>query len=93
MYVVAVAGEWAFKKPALGGGDIKMMAMVGAFLGPLHGVLTVFVGSVIGAVVFGPIGLKTGKLVPFGIFLALAAAVVYVWGEALVSWYATLVGL
>jgi leader peptidase (prepilin peptidase)/N-methyltransferase len=89
MYLVAVVGEWAFKKPALGGGDIKMMAMVGSFLGPLHGLLTVFVGSVIGAVIFGPIGLKTGKLVPFGIFLALGAALVYLWGDALTDWYVT----
>jgi leader peptidase (prepilin peptidase)/N-methyltransferase len=89
MYGVAVVGEWAFKKPALGGGDIKMMAMVGAFLGPLHALLTIFVGSLVGAVIFGPIGLKTGKLVPFGVFLALGAAIVLVWGDAMVGWYAT----
>jgi len=109
MYMVAVAGEWAFKKPALGGGDIKMMAMVGSFMSPhqppsilygflsdlgfgflygaILGLLTVFVGSVVGAVIFGPIGLKTGKLVPFGVFLALGAAVVYIWGDALINWY------
>lgn len=109
MYMVAVAGEWAFKKPALGGGDIKMMAMVGSFMSPsqppsilygflsdvgvgflygaILGLLTVFVGSVVGAVIFGPIGLKTGKLVPFGVFLAVGAAVVYLWGDALVNWY------
>ncbi len=89
MYAVAIVGEWAFKKQALGGGDIKMMAMVGAFLGPLYALLTIFVGSAIGAVIFGPIGLKTGKLVPFGVFLALGAAVVFLWGDAMVSWYAT----
>jgi len=89
MYVVAVVGEWAFKKPALGGGDIKMMAMVGAFLGPLYSLLTIFVGSAVGAVIFGPIGLKTGKLVPFGVFLAVGAAVVYLWGADMVDWYAT----
>ncbi|UCF18838.1 MAG: prepilin peptidase [Gemmatimonadota bacterium] len=89
MYGVAVVGEWAFKKPALGGGDIKMMAMVGAFLGPWHALLTIFVGSLVGAVVFGPIGLKTGKLVPFGVFLALGAAIVLIWGDAMVGWYVT----
>ncbi len=89
MYGVAVVGEWAFKKPALGGGDIKMLAMIGAFLGPLNAVLTIFVGSVIGAVIFGPIALKTGRLVPFGVFLAVGAAVVLVWGDAMVGWYVT----
>jgi leader peptidase (prepilin peptidase)/N-methyltransferase len=87
MYAVAVVGERAFKKPALGGGDIKMMAMVGAFLGPLNALLTLFVGSAVGAVIFGPIGLKTGKLVPFGVFLALGAGIVLVWGDAMVGWY------
>ena len=89
MYGVAVVGEWAFKKPALGGGDIKMMAMVGAFLGPVGTLLTVFVGSAVGAVIFGPVGLKTGKLVPFGVFLALGAGIVLIWGDALVGWYTT----
>lgn len=89
MYVVAVVGEWAFKKPALGGGDIKMMAMVGAFLGPGYAMLTIFVGSLVGAVIFGPIGLKTGKLVPFGVFLAVGAATVFIWGDAMVGWYLT----
>jgi len=89
MYGVAVVGEWAFKKPALGGGDIKMLAMIGAFLGPLHAVLTIFVGSVVGAVIFGPIALKTGRLVPFGVFLAVGSAVVFLWGDALVGWYVT----
>ncbi len=88
MYGVAAVGEWFFKKPALGGGDIKMMAMVGAFLGPLHAILTIFVGSAIGAVIFGPIGFKTGKLVPFGVFLALGAAVVFLFGDAMIGWYA-----
>jgi leader peptidase (prepilin peptidase)/N-methyltransferase len=89
MYGVAVVGEWAFKKPALGGGDIKMMAMVGAFLGPLYSLLTIFVGSFVGAIIFGPIGLKTGKLVPFGVFLAIGAIIVLIWGEAMVGLYAT----
>ncbi len=89
MYAVAVVGEWAFKKPALGGGDIKMMAMVGAFLGPLGALLTIFVGSAVGALIFGPIGLRTGKLVPFGVFLSLGAAIVFVWGDLMISWYVT----
>ena len=88
LYVVAVLGEWAFKKPAMGGGDIKMMAMIGAFLGPLGALLTCFVGAALGALVFGPVSLRTKRLVPFGVFLALGAAVVLVWGEDLVHWYA-----
>lgn len=89
LYAVAVLGEWAFKKPAMGGGDIKMMAMIGAFLGPLGVLLTVFLGALAGTLVFGPISWKTGKLVPFGIFLAVGAAITEGWGSALVGWYTT----
>ena len=87
LYGVGVAGEWFFKKPAMGGGDMKMMAMIGAFLGPVGAMLTIFLGALAGSVIFGPISLKTGKLVPFGVFLALGAAVTFLAGESLVDWY------
>ena len=87
LWVIAVLGEAVFRKPAMGGGDIKMMAMVGAFLGPVGVLLTIFLGALFGSVIFGPISLKTGKLVPFGIFLALGAAVTEPWGSAIVAWY------
>lgn len=87
LWGIAVVGEWVFKKPAMGGGDIKMMAMVGAFVGPPGVLLTLFLGALLGSVIFGPISLKTGKLVPFGIFLALGAAVTEPWGGAIVDWY------
>ena len=71
----------------MGGGDLKMMAMVGAFLGVPGVFLTLFLGALLGSVVFGPIAWKTGKLVPFGIFLAVGGAVTYGWGERLIEWY------
>ncbi len=80
-------GEWAFRKPAMGGGDMKMMAMVGAFLGPAGAMLTIFLGAVGGTAVFGPISFKTKKEVPFGVFLALGAALTFFFGEAIVDWY------
>ena len=73
----------------MGGGDIKMMAMVGAFLGMPGVLLTIFLGALLGSVIFGPISFKTGKLVPFGIFLAAGAAVTYGWGDAIIGWYVT----
>jgi leader peptidase (prepilin peptidase)/N-methyltransferase len=87
LWFVAWAGEKAFKKEAMGGGDIKMMALIGAFLGPQGVLLTIFLAAFLGAVIFGPISLRTGKLVPFGIFLAAGAAVTFGWGDLLVSWY------
>ena len=87
LWLVGWAGEKAFKKEAMGGGDIKMMAMVGAFLGPLGVALTIFLGALFGVLIFTPISLRTGKLVPFGIFLALGAAITEPFGQALVDWY------
>jgi prepilin signal peptidase PulO-like enzyme (type II secretory pathway) len=64
-----------------------MMALIGAFLGVSGVFLTVFLAAFLGAIIFGPISWKTGRLVPFGIFLALGAAVTYLWGDFLIGWY------
>lgn len=93
LFLVGWAGELAFKKPAMGGGDMKMMAMVGAFLGPVGALLTIFLGAAAGSLIFGPISLKTGKLVPFGVFLALGAAITFIWGNHLVGWYTGYIGV
>jgi leader peptidase (prepilin peptidase)/N-methyltransferase len=91
LLAVGVLGEWAFKKPAMGGGDMKMMALVGSFLGPAGAMLTIFLGAVAGTLIFGPVSLKTKKEVPFGVFLALGAAITFLFGEALIDWYRTAV--
>lgn len=89
LWTVATLGKLAFRKEAMGFGDVKMMAMVGAFVGPAGVLLTIFGGALLGALVFGPISLRTKKLVPFGIFLAIGAAVAHGWGDLIVGWYAT----
>ena len=87
LWLVGVAGSWVFKEDAMGGGDVKMMAMVGSFVG-WHGVLiTVFAGAALGSLIFVPLSLKKKRLVPFGVFLAVGAAVAFVFGEAIVTWY------
>ncbi len=89
LYVVAVLGEKVFRKEAMGGGDIKMMAMVGAFVGWKGVLLTIFGGSLLGTLIFVPITLilKQQKLVPFGVFLAAAAGLTFVFGDTVVQWY------
>jgi leader peptidase (prepilin peptidase)/N-methyltransferase len=74
---------------AMGGGDIKMMMMVGAFLGPWGVALTIFLGSVLALLVFGPISAISKRLIPLGVFLAAGGGVTYVWGEAMIRWYLT----
>lgn len=50
VYLIGAAGEFAFKKEAMGGGDVAMMAMVGAFLGWQSVLATIFLGAVVGIV-------------------------------------------
>lgn len=87
LWLVAWGGEKAFKKEAMGGGDIKMMAMIGAFLGWIGVLLSLFLAALLGVVIFGPISYRTGKLVPFGIFLAAGAIAATFWGQSLLHWY------
>ncbi len=85
---VAWAGKKVFKKDAMGGGDIKMMAMVGAFVGWKGVLLTIFGGALLGTLIFVPLSLgKKDRLVPFGVFLAAAGAIAFVFGGAIVDWY------
>ncbi len=88
LWGTATVGRLVLGKEALGGGDVKMMAMAGAFVGPAGVLVTLFGGSLLGALVFAPVSLRTGRLVPFGVFLALGAGVAYTWGDAIVGWYA-----
>ena len=87
LYAVAVVGKWMFKEDAMGGGDIKMMAMVGAFVGWKGVLLTIFLGALFGTAIFVPLTLKKKRLVPFGVFLAVGAAVTFFAQDAILSWY------
>lgn len=92
LYLIAWAGEKAFKEEAMGGGDIKMMAMVGAFVGWKGVLLTLFGGALLGTLVFVPLSIRKKRLVPFGVFLAVAAGATFVVGEDIVGWYAGWLG-
>lgn len=89
LYLVALLGEYIFKKEAMGGGDVKMLAMIGAFLGWPGVLFTLFVGSLIGSFIFGWINfvLRKKKLVPFGLFLAIGAGIYTFAGPELIAWY------
>jgi leader peptidase (prepilin peptidase)/N-methyltransferase len=87
LWAVAWLGEKTFKKEAMGGGDIKMMAMIGGFLGIQGVFLTLFLAALLGTIIFGPMSYRSGKLVPFGVFLSVGAAATYFWGERLVDLY------
>lgn len=92
LWAVGALGTRIFKEEAMGGGDIKMMAMVGAFVGWQGVLLTIFLGALIGTLVFVPLTLMGRKrLVPFGVFLSLGAATTWLAGPAMMAWYRTFV--
>jgi leader peptidase (prepilin peptidase)/N-methyltransferase len=76
---------------AMGFGDVKMMALVGAFAGPAGVAVTLFAASIVGAITgLALIPLKGKSLqnaLPFGCFLAPAAVVALLWGRAAVAAY------
>lgn len=76
---IALIGTWIFKKEAMGGGDVKLMAGVGALVGWQGVITTVVFGSFFGLIyaVFLMIfkGKKGGDAIPFGPFLSLGALI------------------
>jgi leader peptidase (prepilin peptidase)/N-methyltransferase len=87
LWVVGWAGTLVFKEEAMGGGDVKMMAMVGSFVGWRGVLLTVFAGAALGSLIFIPLSIKKKRLVPFGVFLAVGAVVAFVFGASIIAWY------
>jgi leader peptidase (prepilin peptidase) / N-methyltransferase len=75
----------------MGGGDMKLGAMLGAFLGWKIGLLAILLGVLAGgsvAVCLLLLGRKGRKeAIPFGPFLALGGAIALLWGDKLLAWY------
>jgi leader peptidase (prepilin peptidase) / N-methyltransferase len=93
LWAIKLIAEKALKKPALGIGDIHMMAMVGAFTGVMGAALTLMLGALFGVIIGIPYTWAKGKLsplgsyLPLGVFLAIAGAVTFFWGEMMMDWY------
>ena len=88
---------WTWEKlrgiEAMGLGDVKMMFMVGAYLGWRLTILTIFVGVLTGSVIGIALMARKGQrnmqmLLPFGVFLGLGAVAALLFGAPLVEWYA-----
>ncbi len=79
------------KKEGMGGGDVKLLAMIGAFLGYKSILFVIFVSSLIGTVTGVPLmlikGEKSDLAIPFGPFLSLGAIIYLFFGSKIISWY------
>lgn len=91
LLAIRTLGTWFFKKEAMGLGDVKLMAMVGALIGPWKALLVDFIlapvlGSVVGIVVL----LRRREAlipIPYGPFLALGTLIAVFWGDHIIAWY------
>jgi leader peptidase (prepilin peptidase)/N-methyltransferase len=114
--VVGWLGEVWLKRPAMGFGDVTLMAVVGAAVGPPRALLTIFIAAVLAPIVLLAIvyplsargladdqgqtelALETGgswrkRELPFGVFLAPAALIALLHGDAIIAWYLSVSGL
>ena len=91
LYLVAVGYEKFTGREGMGGGDIKLLAMIGAWMGWMALPFIVFISSLTGslmgggALILSKRGYRTR--IPFGPFLALGALIYFFFGNELVSWY------
>lgn len=91
LWALAWASPYVFGKEGMGGGDIKLLAMIGAFLGWKPVLLTMMIGSLTGSVVgISLIALrfmKRDEYIPFGPFLVFGALLSMFFAQPLLDWY------
>jgi leader peptidase (prepilin peptidase)/N-methyltransferase len=91
LFLIATLYQWLFKREGMGGGDVKLLAMIGGFLGWKSVILTIVLSSFIGSVAGITIMILKGKdfktAIPFGPFLSLGAVISLFYGEFIIGWY------
>jgi len=87
IYAMGVFGKLVFKKEAMGGGDVKLMAMIGALLGWKLALLIFFIAPFFGSVVGIIVKIKEKKeIIPYGPYISLATIVSILWGERILEY-------
>src|SRR4026207_565501 len=91
LWLLAWLSPYLFGKEGMGGGDIKLRAMIGAFLGWKPALLTIMIGSLTGSIIgISLIALRITKrddYIPFGPFLVLGALLSLFFAQPLLDWY------
>lgn len=93
LLLVSLAMDKLLGRESLGGGDIKLMAVVGLYLGPIGAMFALVLACVIGLACHALTAKKDGdRAFPFGPSIAVAAAGMLLWGQPLINWYRALLG-
>ena len=98
LWLIRFFGSKAFKREAMGMGDVFLMGAVGALFGPVAVLVTLILSSVFGSIVgVSMVALsktKFGKFVeiPYGPYICMGCLVWMFWGPELVGWYLGLMG-
>jgi len=91
LLLIAYGYQLLTKKDGMGGGDIKLLAMMGAFFGWKAIVFIIFAASLVGSVIGVSVMLAQKKdstlAIPFGPFLASAAVLYIFYGNKIIFWY------
>lgn len=89
--------ELVVKKEVMGGGDIKLFAMIGLFLGIKGGILTiilsVYIGAIygVGTILYSKLNNKEyNSMIPYGPFISVGAIIVLLYGNNILNWYSNL---
>ncbi len=87
IYMMGMLGDFIFKKESMGGGDVKLMAMVGAFMGWKLVLLTFFVAPFLGSVYGIVEKIRTkDSAIAYGPFLVSGAVISLFWGNRIIDW-------
>jgi len=94
IWLMAIVGEKIFKKEAMGFGDVKLMAMGGAFLGPIPIILVFFIAPIFGSIVGIVLLIRKGEhYIPYGPFLSFAMLLLIVYKWAIIGGLFAYIGL
>ncbi|GAB6100350.1 A24 family peptidase [Halanaerocella petrolearia] len=78
-------------KGGMGLGDVKLIAMVGSFIGGLYSLVAIFIGAFIGSIIalflLSSGAKEWGSRLPFGPFIALGSLIMILWGNQIINWY------
>lgn len=87
MFLLGAIGELVFRREALGGGDVKLMGMIGAFLGWKLALLTFFLSPILGLGAGLIIKFRFKRdIMPYGPYLALGSVIALLYGERILDY-------